>query len=528
MSFSPDFFLLSVLILCTVHALIPPTPFFLSSTSGQLFEPDLLSPNKFLDNPTASLQPNHTPNKIARATTTLRNKIPSAYDFYVGKSVELSMPDLKIKGGGLVKVDGKLDLSGCDCVALGDVTLIVGREAEVKVPSNSKFLSVFVDGVVVGDIEGNFARVGPCGKVDGVMKLVNCEVETGGWVKSIEIKQERGMTAVEEAQTQEADGAIGNPGGKDITQLGEDFGDDFMTTLKEALDGMAELQKGLQVNAVTFEGKEEQEHEEKEDIVAMEEEKVVEGEVMVVEEEVVMEEEDAVLEEQAVDELVALIEEAEEPAEPVPEPRMEFEEEEDDDDDEEEDVIDHRTDSFGNPLVPGLGSFDLYKSNNPQVPRAFTPKSMSPSPASPMLTRGEPTLKDAFDQPLVGAASPEGVEMFKRNRDEMRQARELMDSMREKTKRDQRFVGKVDVDVGKSAEYNPYKVASITKDILARGKETEGAGTSAPPSMSLQEEVKGGEMDREDIIRDERRLLEDEAKEIVGRKRTRGKFRRLF
>ncbi|GMH61222.1 hypothetical protein TrRE_jg9022 [Triparma retinervis] len=470
-----------------------------------------------------SLQPNNVQDlsrKIFSQTSTyLRNNIPSAFDFYIGKSVEMSLPDLKIDGGGTIKVDGKLDLSMCAGSSMSNVSLIVGRGGEVKVPKDSKFASLFVDGSVVGDVEGTYGKIGAGGKVFGVLKVVTCEVDAGGWVKSIEIVSQQ-LEGGEEEDEEEGAGLVAplesEEGREDLLEafgsLGGDIEDDYMSSLKEALDGMAELQKGLEENAA------------KAAEAALEVEEVVEKEEEMLEEEEMVEEE-VVFEEppvyQVSSEIAATTESTTETATEtttktegtlsfdLPTPFYE---------EEEEEIIYHPTDSFGNPLVPGIGRSDLKPPPVPTTATTFTPPSFS-ALTSPMLTRGEPTLKDAFDQPLVGSASPEGVEMFKKNRDEMRQARELMDSMRQQKHKDRRVVGKVDLSVGETptgAQYNPYKVADITRDILARGRKEE----STTPTMAIQEDFAGEEF----FTKSE---LEEEAKQIA-KKNGKRNFKRFF
>ena len=500
------------------NALIPPTPLFLNVP----FEPnsaiDPTKPKTFVESPPLSLRPGSMQDlarlrqKFSQTSTHLRNNLPSAYDFYIGKSVEMSLPDFRIDGAGTIKVDGKLDLSLCEGASLSNVSLIVGKGGEVKVPKDSKVTSLFVDGVVVGDVEGAYGKIGTGGKIFGVLKVVTCEVDTGGWVKSIEIVRQKGVDKdrveegdVEEGRADSVPPLVSVEGREDLLEafesLGEDIEDNYMSTLKEALDGMAELQKGLEENAVRAA------------------EVALKSEEELVEEEVVCEDPPIY----QVSSEVADTTEATTEATTETEATSPFGLRTPTDEEEEEEVINHPTDSFGNPLVPGIGRSDL---KTLRTPTTTTPTQPSYSTLTrPMHVRGEPTLKDAFDQPLVGSASPEGVEMFKKNRDEMRQARELMDSMRQQKQKDRRVVGKVDLKVGEGRatgpEYNPYKVADITRNILARGDEDKKK--ESPVHMAIQEDSMGQEKEQKEEF--DKAELEEEAKKIAKKN---GRFRRFF
>ena len=173
-------------------------------------------------------------------------------------------------------------------------------------------------------------------------------------------------------------------------------------------------------------------------------------------------------------------------------------------------------DSFGNPLVstpilrqqpgpPATAKWMPPSSSSaltpdPVPPPVSTPTFSPPTEKSPMLLRGPVTLKDAFDNPLIGSASESAVARLRANKSMLLEDRAMMDAFLGKGKRRPegvREVGVVDNEVGAGrGSYEPYKAVQITKDILGRGRKDD-EGTS------------GGAKD------EVREVLKEEAKEIV-------------
>ena len=105
-----------------------------------------------------------------------------------------------------------------------------------------------------------------------------------------------------------------------------------------------------------------------------------------------------------------------------------------------------------------------------------------------MLKRGTVTLRDNFDQPLVGSASSSHVNALKLNRIMLQEDRQMINEhlgIVDPGEKVDAVVGEVDRPVGEGG-YDFREAAGITDKILGK-KRSEKA--QAPPSTSLTEEA---------------------------------------
>ncbi|GMH79396.1 hypothetical protein TL16_g08130 [Triparma laevis f. inornata] len=178
-------------------------------------------------------------------------------------------------------------------------------------------------------------------------------------------------------------------------------------------------------------------------------------------------------------------------------------------------------DSFGNPLV---STVELRQEPappktkrwlpNPKPVRLQTPPSPIPSEDKPMLQRGSVTLKDNFDQPLVGSASPSHVNALKLNRIMLQEDRQMINEhlgIVDAGNSADAVVGEVDRPVGEGG-YDFREAAGITEKILGRKR------SQPAPRTSLQEILPASDKE----------ALFNEAKAIVNKKKRRGTFFKKF
>ncbi|GMH87630.1 hypothetical protein TrST_g5995 [Triparma strigata] len=435
------------------------------------------------------------------STNYVTSKTLSSYDLYVSPSTDLScsIKSLKLPKPSRIRIDGSLTIDGAaiDSADLfGASTITVSEKGSLKLKGPLKCSRLVVEGTVSTSlgVVCESLKVGPVGHVKGSVRCTEGEVAEGGRVDTLQM------------------GKVGVIDDGDDEKEFEEYFDDVLSEIVEEESVRFANEDPVPVPipelVSTFNIDEEYE----EDITTPP------APAPVPEPDPEPEEGFPFLQPQAVDQPTPPLATPAippppppPPPTPTPTPAQKF-------------PAATKFDSFGNPLI---STVELRQEPAPPKTKRWlpptTPKpvrlqepppsSPIPSDDNPMLKRGTVTLRDNFDQPLVGSASSSHVNALKLNRIMLQEDRQMINEhlgIVDPGEKVDAVVGEVDRPVGEGG-YDFREAAGITDKILGK-KRSEKA--QAPPSTSLTEEA--GEKEK----------LFEEAK-AIGKKKRRNIFKKF-